>query len=184
MAIIEDVFEFYSNLQVIHLLRDPRGILTSQVKLQKSTWKEIGLTSKRHCERVWSDLNSTIYLNEYFPDRVRILLYENLAENPVPIAERLYEFVGVTFGNNIRRYIVQLTLEGRRDSTSYGIVRSNSTKTAYSWRDQINFTDMKTIDRNCEKTYEFLGYQVMASDHAVKNHGIPTFLTPEKEIII
>lgn len=184
MRVINSVKDVYPGLQTIHLIRDPRGSLSSQIKVNNVTWNDIGTFSKRFCERVADDINSTIYLNHLYPDRAKILLYEKLAENPLATAEKLHSFTKMPKYSYIRRYIHRLTMEGRKADTFYGSLRGNSTKAAYRWRDKIEFENVQTIDGNCADIYNFIGYRTFSSIDDVRNHSLSTLETPTSSLFI
>ena len=174
MRVIKNVFNLYPNLQVIHLIRDPRGSLTSQVKLKIFKWGDIATTSKARCDRISDDLNISVILNQQDDKRVKILAYESLAENPINTAKRMYKYIGMPVMKYVTDYVRKLTLEGRRKSCLFCVVRSNSTKTAYSWRDVIRYEDMVAIDNSCPVVYSFMGYQRFNSQAELRNHSLDT----------
>ena len=184
MRVIQRVYNLYPNLQVIHLIRDPRGSLTSQVRVKVSKWNNIATTSKGHCDRISDDLKVTERLNRQNDKRVKVLTYENLAENPIKTAEKIYKFVGMQVMKYVTDYVRKITLEGRRKSCLYCVVRSNSTKTAYSWRDVIPYDDMLAIDNNCPVVYSFMGYLRFTNEADLRNHSLDTHRTPNMSIFV
>lgn len=184
MRIIQSVFNLYPNLQTIHLIRDPRGVLTSQIKLKKSSWEDISTTSRTHCDKVAEDLNVTVNLHFQDSQRARILIYETLAEDPIAVAKRIYNFIGMPVMKYVLDYVRKLTLDGRRKSCLYCIVRENSTKTANSWREEIEYQHMTTIDNNCPVVYGYIGYQRFNSPSELTDQHLPTFREPNTSIII
>lgn len=174
MRVLNSVFGLFPNLQVVHLARDPRGSLTSQINLNISTWDKINSTSRRFCTRILKDLYYTKYLNSVNPQRAKILSYENLAENPLDTAHRLYDFVHMPKYDYVMNYITKLTKSGRKSRNPFGNVRANSTKTAYWWRDRIDFKDALTVDENCRNVYNELGYYSFNSEEDLRNHFLPT----------
>ena len=184
MRIIQNVFNLYPNLQVIHLIRDPRGSLTSQVRVKKFKWNNIATTSKTHCDKISEDIQVTERLNRQDDKRVKVLTYESLAENPIKTAEKIYKFVGIQVMKYATDYVRKITLEGRRKSCLYCVVRSNSTKTAYSWRDVIPYDDMVAIDNSCPVVYNFMGYQRFTNQADLRNHSLDTRRTPNMSIFV
>lgn len=178
MRVVKSVFDIYPRLQVVHLIRDPRGSLSSQIKVNNSTWDQIGSMSQNFCERVADDINSTLQLNSFHPDRAKMLLYENLAESPLKTADKLYNFTRMPHYQYMTKYITRLTMGGRKSRNNFGSIRENSTKSAYKWRDYIKFEYVETIDKHCASVYDFIGYQRLTSVTDVRNHFLPTLKTP------
>ena len=184
IRLIQRVYSLYPNLQVIHLLRDPRGTLTSQSRLRRFRWSDISAVSKAYCDRVTDDINATVHLNYADEKRAKILIYENLAEDPINTAKRLYNYVGLPIRDNVLEYIRKLTLDGRRRPCAYCIIRSNSTVAAYTWRNVIKYDYMVVIDNHCPVVYGYIGYLRLSAPSELKNHIVPTHHTPNMSIII
>ncbi|KAL4218632.1 sulfotransferase 1 [Mactra antiquata] len=171
MRVVRSIFPVYPNLQVVHLVRDPRGSLTSQINLNVTSWGEIDSASRRFCHRVADDLNSTLYLNYFFPHRSKILIYEKLAENPLETAKKLFTYIDMPSYSYVLRYISKLTMEGRQGKNPFGYFRKNSTKTAYNWRDSVDLDHVQTIDNNCEMIYNFLGFKKFTNFADLRDHN-------------
>lgn len=184
MPLLESVIDMFPRLQTIHLIRDPRGALSSQIKVNNFTWDRIGNLSKHFCERVSDDLNATINLNRLYPNRAKILLYENLAENPLSTAEKLHRFTNMPHYDYVMKYITKLTMRGRKSRSYFGSQRANSTRTAYKWRDNIEYNNVQTIDGHCSGIYDFIGYQKFSSEKDVRDHFLPTMVTPNSTLFI
>ncbi|KAL3853559.1 hypothetical protein ACJMK2_017094 [Sinanodonta woodiana] len=142
-----------SNLKVIHLLRDPRGMLMSQRRKEYNIEWPI-----KYCETMLSDLKTSVQLQNIFPGRVTILRYEDLAENPVSIARKLYKFTGIPMRKTVEGYIKEKTSEGKEKSCMLCTQKANSSATASKWRTKIDWRYMKLIDHVCETFYEAAGY--------------------------
>ncbi|XP_052790539.1 carbohydrate sulfotransferase 5-like [Mya arenaria] len=180
LDLIESVFEEYPNLQVIHLLRDPRAVLRSQVKVKKITWAQIPQKAREHCTRISDDLASTFTMHNQYPDRVKILLYERLAENPLDVSSKMYTFINKPMYKTLVKYIEKITKQrASAASGSFGVLSVNSTRTAYSWRDELNITSIQTIDTYCGEIYSKLGYLKFSNEKDAKDHNLPTLRAPD-----
>jgi len=187
MRVVSSVFEFYPHLQIVHLLRDPRGVMMSQIRVKKFEVDKLPERSREHCTSVAGDLKYTNKLHKTYPHRIKILLYENLAENPIRTATRMYQFAGMPAYDYILKYVSEITQKGRKGGQGrddFGVRKVNSTRTAYSWRDGIEFGNVEVIDSNCHSIYDFLGYQSFYTAADVANHDLPTLLTPDSSLII
>ncbi|XP_060595192.1 carbohydrate sulfotransferase 1-like, partial [Ruditapes philippinarum] len=169
-------------LQTIHLIRDPRGSLSSQIKIRNISWDRIGNLSEHFCHRVADDINSTIFLHNTYPDRAKILIYEKLAENPLILAEKLHDFTKMPRYQYVMRYIAKLTMGGHKSYRQFGSLRANSTKAAYGWRDTIMSDHVQTIDENCASVYDSIGYQKLVSEEHVRNHNLLTLEAPTSSL--
>ncbi|KAH3890833.1 carbohydrate sulfotransferase 5-like [Dreissena polymorpha] len=185
MDVIESVFESYPNLQVIHLLRDPRAVLRSQVKVNAFTLEEIPPKARAHCARISTDLSSTIRLYNKYPTRTRLLLYERLAENPLDTSRKMFTFIGKPHDVTILDYVYNMTQAGHRSvGLDFGVLQVNSTRTAYLWRDELSYHTIQRIDSYCKGVYSYLGYQVFRSERESRDHNFPTLLSPNISLIL
>ena len=96
---------YFSNLKIVHLVRDQRGILNSQ--------KKVGLLNAeaKHpvtelCSNLEEDLTYTKLLMKTNPNRV-MLQYEDIAEDPFKTTERLYNFAEADFSSSVKTFITK-----------------------------------------------------------------------------
>ncbi|MGB3670365.1 MAG: sulfotransferase [Phormidesmis sp.] len=108
---IKEILKHYPSAYIIHMVRDPRAILLSQ----KNRWKRPFLSEsipKKEAIRYWLNYHpitmsqlwkANVRTADQFIDdqRVYVLRYEDLLQNPATEVEKVCHFVGITYTANL-----------------------------------------------------------------------------------
>ncbi|KAL8608916.1 hypothetical protein ACOMHN_009777 [Nucella lapillus] len=177
METVEDFLKNDPKVKVIHLLRDPRATLRSQRAKGMFKKRDITRISHRFCQRVLYDLRHADTLRRTFPGRVILARYEDLADEPIRMPEKLFEFTGLKSRNvRLREYIWKLTSAGLPDNSLGFTQRRSSKETAQLWRKRLDFVSSRVIDKNCEDVYKHLGYLPLCTEADLKNVSVPAYV--------
>lgn len=177
------------NLKIIHLLRDPRGIMNSRSKPAIASWCRTDITcysSRVFCAKLDSDLIESERLLQKYPNRYLPLRFEELCCDMYHETERIFRFLG--FGQvpkettqflhshnlailkNTTSFVTEKYLE-----PSYTTVR-DSLKTAFAWRKELKFRNVKFIQKHCEKVMQKTNYAIVTSETEMKDSKFRTIL--------
>ena len=156
------------HLKIIHLVRDPRGIIHSQIRTGWFPMSEANqLVVKKNveslCSRILNDIHSGLRLMNKYPDKVKIIQYEDFSDT-FRIAQYLYAFTGMDFSKKYRTFAntsVELTPESKSDGNH-----------PFKYRDKLAWKTIQTIDSECKDVYNMLGYVVFNSEQDLRNHSI------------
>ena len=148
------------DVKVVHLVRDPRGMINSLVRAGFGgiTWRNVEEVSKFQCGKISRDIVTSLELRARFPNRILTLRYEDIAENPAPSVQKMYEFVGLELTDAGRAFIRNKT-QSSGEECMWCTERRNSSSTAYRWRSEVSFDRMQVIDRNCAEVYAMMGFR-------------------------
>ncbi|XP_076324067.1 carbohydrate sulfotransferase 1-like [Tachypleus tridentatus] len=83
------------NLKIIHMVRDPRGIMRSRLMERNIIlWckKKLCSDSKFLCNQIRDDLTYACKLKTKFPGKYKLLRYEDLAKRPFEITQDIFQF--------------------------------------------------------------------------------------------
>ena len=174
MELVSRLLPTFPNLKFIHLLRDPRGVMMSRLKGHVINDTVVSVTSNITCTRMYNDLIWALQLQQYYPERIKIMLYEAIAENPDKALQRMYEYTGLTLTDRVRQYVYNHTTAGLKSNGYYRTQRSNSTETAHAWRSKISWSTAKTIDASCKALYDMIGLIPFTSLGQVRNPHFKT----------
>jgi hypothetical protein len=138
-----------SNTKVIGLVRHPCGVINSWINAPKEfdkswnileEWKD---APKKNLQKVeefngyakWKTVAfNFIALEKEFPERFRLLKYEDLNNNTVPVMESLFDFCDLPIKSQTLDFIRETkTLES---TDAYGVFRRN--QKADLWQDQLS----------------------------------------------
>ena len=174
MPLVAKLLPLYPNMKVVYLQRDPRGILRS--RMEAGLIKDSQFTSDvvKHCNNSLNDLATSKILADQYPDRIKSVIYEDVAERPVENFESVFRFCGLNFTNYMRNYTISLTSLGGSDSGRFDIERGNSSETAYQWRKEMTLSHVTLIDKHCSEVYKILGYQTFVRLTDLRNLAKPS----------
>ena len=162
-------------LQVIYLVRDPRGTLISErYKLNSYKTLKIEAAARSFCSMVSEDLRHIRFLSREHPHRVKALRYETLSMDPLRTTERLYKFLGLRFTPAVRDHVRNITA-ARGKATSrlvLSTVRDDSWAAANRWRTSVAFRSVLSVDRECRAVYEELGFDEVRSERHLRDINV------------
>ncbi|XP_064613055.1 carbohydrate sulfotransferase 1-like [Liolophura sinensis] len=162
MSDVSDLMDSLPSLKVVHLVRDPRGIISSRMN-HFGNYKKTGDILEdvtKLCQSMLKDFHSVKLYRRRFPDRIMTILYEDLAERPEVITAQIYKFVNSPLPESVREWIHANTqAETDEELQSFmGTQRKNSSLTASFWRTRISLQLAKYVDQKCHEIYKKVGY--------------------------
>ncbi|KAL4240877.1 hypothetical protein ACF0H5_001662 [Mactra antiquata] len=169
MRYILDLLPLYPNMKVIHLVRDPRGILNSRINVDHMSNFSVHIL----CDEMKEDLKYTKKLLKSYPGRIKILHYENLAEQPIKVAAKIANFSGISFTKSMQYFIRSRTSSEYNDGR-FETQRKNSTFTANKWRFQLQSGRARYIYNTCKSSNGILGYLPLNSTMKQRDLKIPS----------
>ncbi len=157
------------NIKILHLVRDPRGIMNSRFA---ETEKNVEFLRKKGktgdetsdlCRSVYRNLN---YINSgkenlsWLNDGYKLIRYEDTAMNPTKSAQEIYEFLGIPFPEPLYDWIEANTKFNKGGQRSH---TRNSKSIAHAWRQHLNLSDVLHVQDKCRKVMTLLGYNIVNS---------------------
>ncbi|CAL1538408.1 unnamed protein product [Lymnaea stagnalis] len=161
-------------VKVIHLIRDPRGVLSSRRYFRKFNDEDPESFSRDICNSVLEDIGISRSLSQTFPGRVLTVRYEDIAKEPIRVTKQLYRFVGLEMTPSLEKRIWEMTYAGLPDDCNICPVRSNSTETANGWRKGLSFRTVAKIQEECKTLFAVMGYRSFTTEDELKSLHIPT----------
>lgn len=169
MELMPRLLKKFPGLKIVHLLRDPRGIIDS--RRRGGFLRNIGKaqSSKSLCTLIRKNVQYSKTLQKRFPNRITTVLYEDIAKNPMDLSNKLYRNLDLEYSDNFKEWIFNHTSAGSPNNSYYGTVRSNSSKTSQSWRKRLSFKDVKIIEDECGDVIDLLGFRKVIDVEDQKN---------------
>ncbi|XP_060566742.1 carbohydrate sulfotransferase 1-like [Ruditapes philippinarum] len=171
MKEIEKILPLYPNMKVIHLVRDPRAIINSRMKvntLKPSIYEE---NIKKLCDALKEDLKYSKTILQHYPDRLKVIHYEDMAEHPMQTTKSLLDFAGLQFTKHMQDFLLKQT-HSARDSCAYCTQRRDSNATAHKWRTELDPKKANYIYDNCRLSSGVLGYLPLSTVSSLRNTKI------------
>ena len=145
MTVLADILKDFPRLKVVHLLRDPRGIINSRLAL--NWWGgplNISKEARLLCTKMREDMRQRQELEKRYPGLTMEFVYEDVTQNPMTYIPALYNFTGIPMTNSTKSLIQQITTE--------------SGNIANKWREQMTKEIKEKIDSECEDLYKITNY--------------------------
>lgn len=140
-----------SNLRIVHLVRDPRAMMDSQLRkndMNVAVFSNFVNRTRYMCWRMLRDLKLMDDLKKRYTDVFYSLRYEDLVDDPLKISRDLFRFIGMEFGNRDERYVRENSIDHPYNSTDRAVV----------WRTHITQTHLDAVNDLCDEVNYKLGY--------------------------
>ena len=161
-GIINHLFEMFSNLIIILLVRDPRAVLNSRLR---ANWcgKKPHCIDTSYCKDLLADTEMALKLVQTYPGRIKIVRFEDLVLNRTSILTQTLEAIGfnVTL-ERIQNFFNELEsssdfLENEEHQGSLYYLRKPQT-VATKWLQQLSEEEVRHIEKQCQESMNSLGY--------------------------
>ncbi|XP_033627161.1 carbohydrate sulfotransferase 3-like [Asterias rubens] len=169
------------NLKVIHLVRDPRGMIASRV-LALNEGKKTADTLDKFTDDTKASLinycrnnlhNTDVGTNmPKFQENYLLLRYEDVSLDPHEAARRIYNFTGLgAVPGSVSRWIQEHT--SAHVAGTYSTSRVSS-QVYQSWRGRLSFPTVKTIEEvgTCSQMMQRFGYLTAKDQDNLTNLNI------------
>ena len=163
MEMMEILIKQEPSLKIIHLVRDPRGILNSRLALHFVSHlaeSKIDREAKALCHRMLFDIDEYSRLKNKYPNNIVQLRYEDIAILPEANANFLYQFTrGIAVPEQMTSFIKNIT-HAQNEDDIYGTGRKDSAATAYQWKTTLSAQNQRIIAKTiCKYVIEKLKYK-------------------------
>nr|XP_039267753.1 carbohydrate sulfotransferase 1-like [Styela clava] len=177
------------DFKIIHLVRDPRGIASSRLKIHND-WEIVGNIASvcdQHATNVRAGRNV-----HWLQDRYKLVRYEDMATNPIGMAKEIYDFIGLPFVDSVRSWINRNTqLRKKQDSVRakrhFNTKEYDAAKDPYStqrdsntamqaWRKHLTFHTINRIQKRCFEALRSLGYKDFKNEEDLLNLNISAII--------
>ena len=135
----------WPSAKFIHLIRDPRDIAISHVKLGWSGHYYYAADPWIDAERDWDTLSATLSSEQYIDVK-----YEELVANPEVELKRVCEFLNIGYTKKLFDYV---------NTSSYSYPKK---ELAYRWREQLNDEQTNLVESRIHGLMQTRGYEPTA----------------------
>ena len=169
-----NLLDLDTDLSLILLHRDPRGVLNSQTRLLKEpTWQKKNNLIKAFCRREDEDVLQASALAKLFPSRVHLIRYEDLTMDTEAEVKALFRFLGLPLTISVKSYVQSHTLPYRNpaevipppgqdpnqdDEDPFSTMRRTYENT-FRWEQQIDPDLLEKVEKECKDSMKILGYK-------------------------
>lgn len=163
MDVVEELFRTDPDLRLIYLIRDPRGMMNSwwkNTRLSRQNYSDADREADARvlCARMLLDWKAFVRLRQKYPDNSLLLRYEDLAESPEAVADRVYRFLGYSGAPRTVIGALRTITAAKNPNGNHGIRRANSSKTASAWVASMQPTLVTMVTGHCRQVLLEFGF--------------------------
>uniref|UniRef100_A0A0P5M6N8 Carbohydrate sulfotransferase n=1 Tax=Daphnia magna TaxID=35525 RepID=A0A0P5M6N8_9CRUS len=143
--------------KIVHLIRDPRGTMSSRNSLTDWCYKDPTCIDVNHvCAELQEDLELIQRMIRDFPDRHYLMKFEDLAVNTEAETEKLFRFLGMSVTELTKAFLESHTQsDNQTKSDPYSTFRQ-SNAIAYGWKSKLSEKEIATITDVCAPALQML----------------------------
>lgn len=147
-------------LKIVHLVRDPRGILASRRAISFCTNSTLCSNPGALCQEMAGDLEAFRRIEKDFPESSLRVRYEDIALEPFKQTKLLFIKLGLQFSDLTTVFLRQHTQNGTTQEVADPFsTKRNSTENAFLWKKRLNTTEIQNIEMQCRGVLRELGYK-------------------------
>lgn len=151
------------SVKVVHLVRDPRGILASRRLLDWCNESKSCAHQDTLCSEIRADLDSFEDLKRELPNGTYRLRYEDVSVEPEKEVRALFKGLGLKYTTSVANFLKTHTRARKVDALDPYSTRRNSSTVAFEWRQKLKYADIVEIQKSCSDVLLRLGYDTIAS---------------------
>lgn len=156
MQSLQKVLERDPYIKVLHLIRDPRGVVLSRAKANRTEKMLSG--GSELCEKITQDILEREGLEKTYKNTFKVVRYEDLATRPLDTASDVYEFLGLSLPQSVKDWLTRSTANSKAKEHSMSTRRKNSTLTAQRWKSEPS-VPREQLAKKCRFVLEKLNYE-------------------------
>ena len=180
---LRDLAKFMAEgVKVIHLIRDPRGYISSQDHLlrgsnrhKRENYQERAVN---FCQTELNDLN--FISNFAHKENYHLVRYEDLAFFPMEEGHLLYDYLDIAPTRNLTDWMEYIEIGNKspwkvrqlHKGDAFSTNRMNSAYTSQSWREQITKRKLYAVQYLCRDFMAKTGY-IPVEFRNIRNYSIP-----------
>ncbi|XP_078485025.1 carbohydrate sulfotransferase 1-like [Ciona intestinalis] len=168
----------YLDIRIVHLVRDPRAILSSRMKLTEDQTNNETLKAEATalCHRLRKNVQfSNSFWKSQNGEYMRVR-HEDITTNPMQAVQEIYRFVDEPVPHNIQDWVNNsMTAEENIKKTTvsaFSTVRKPS-DVLNKWRRTLNFRTVQLIQAECLDVLQDLGYLTVKNEKEQNDETSP-----------
>ncbi|XP_047487710.1 carbohydrate sulfotransferase 1-like [Penaeus chinensis] len=180
LAAVKSLLEDTSlDVRVVHLVRDPRGVVNSRLKMPWCSGKTCRDMSNV-CRAVNQDAYTSQEFRSKYPRQYLLQRYEDLVDDPYRQTRKIFEFLELPLVEELAAFIEEhMNTEAKRnergDDYTYAAQFStyrNSSSVATRWRFSLGMQKVQEIQSLCRPALRYYGYRSFSEQYQLHNFNM------------
>ncbi|KAM5138140.1 carbohydrate sulfotransferase 4-like [Mantella aurantiaca] len=179
------------NLKILHLVRDPRAIFQSRLKVTSQLLydsniilREANVDKKDAPYKIVKKVcmsQARIYQTALFGTldklhkRYKMVRYEDIVQDPLGKAKEIYEFAKLPFTQKLKDWIYVMT-HGKGMGQNFVISSRDALNTSTAWRTALPFESIQRVQDICREAMASFGYRMLRNEEDQKDLSLETVL--------
>lgn len=155
---IKGILDEHKDLKIVHLLRDPRRVISSMKKAGWFKGKIFDEQVKKVCSSMWENVKHVQNESIYYKNRYKLLVFADMMANPNATVVELYDFLKMgPVPGYLFTWITENTLGFDKPSKLQSTYKTSRNSTEVLTR-KVNFTTTEEISINtyCSDVIKFV----------------------------
>ena len=160
MSLVAGFLDQQPNFKLIHLLRDPLGVVLSRyVNMWSRGFYDFGevdfysRSAMSYCRRAYRDIMERVQLEKRYPGRILTLIFDQFANDPENVMKKAFQFVGVrmpAFNKTVEHVSEEMMKEHLRIDQFLANLKNTSVK----WHQTLPSFVISQIKDRCKEFYK------------------------------
>uniref|UniRef100_T1J639 Sulfotransferase domain-containing protein n=1 Tax=Strigamia maritima TaxID=126957 RepID=T1J639_STRMM len=156
----------YPELKIIFLIRDPRGIMSSRMKLDWCRASRSCIDPEILCSSMRQSIASLKVMNIKYPNRILLVRYEDVALYPEEKVKQIFKFLHLDVHEYVFEYLKSHThLQHNETVSGPYTTKRDSKANAFAWKSKLNFSDVVAIQSKCSDIITGLGHHLINNEN-------------------
>ena len=179
---LEDLLKKRDDLKIIHLFRNPLAIINSRTESVGYPVRDYAANAVTLCKKMMIDYDGAKRLKEKYPDRVKLVFYEDIKSNVNEKIKKLYEFIGMEFIQSEVDRLNKVTPNQSR-VRSPNIQNTRTKNNAHWWRTHMTYQRYKSTYDKCKHLAKDFNITYFSDRNHLLKLNIPDMTLPKHLII-
>ena len=161
LGTLKELFQQQNRYEVklVHLVRDPRAVVFSRVKLgwiKNHLHPSFRKSVKNLCDLILQNVRLGLFSSApWLKNRFKVIRYEDVASDAVNVAKEVYRFAGIDWSVSVQEWVSAHM--NRNHGGAYSLSR-NASAVIDGWKNAPEPL-IRAVDDTCGDLMDFLGYE-------------------------
>ncbi|KAH7975498.1 hypothetical protein HPB52_002247 [Rhipicephalus sanguineus] len=137
------------SVKIVHLVRDPRGILASRRRLHWCNESKSCVHQDTLCSELRADLDTFEELRRAFPNSTYRVRYEDVSLDPKRESLKLFGALGLNYTTSVSGFLDTHTKPRKASALNPYSTWRNSSAVTFQWRTKLSYKDIVDIQESC-----------------------------------